>query len=123
MSSMRVFQDRIGKPGKKLYNGAYILEQTETRRWKMDDQTVAFESVVLCFIPDNPNTPFVTWVRWISYNNKDRPADSPFIEDVAWGNYKSDLDEAHADYEQRFLERLDRNNRKSKAEPETPEGS
>lgn len=62
------------KPGEKLDNGAIIILECVNQ--------------VLCVIPGNEFTPFVTW----QVNAKN---------EAFWGHYFSDLEEAIADFKDR----------------------
>lgn len=69
-----------------LANGAHVIA-----RRPLPDKgpgTMAAE-IVVCFLPDNPATPFATWQR----NTRDGG--------TYWGHYESDLPAAWADYQER----------------------
>ena len=60
------------------------------KRYSRDASDVHLD-VVLCYLPDNPSTPFATWAR-----NVTDPAPGTF-----WGHYSADLQEAICDFSSR----------------------
>ena len=64
-------------------NGAVLLERKPKIGGRSDSE------IVLCKLPNNPSTPYVTWQR-----NKDE-------QSCYWGHYHRDLAAAHKDYLER----------------------